>query len=73
MSAVKTTILNTSKRMRIKNRMVIPPKDDTTKDDTTKDDNTKDDASKDNNAKDDTSKDDNKKTMYRLPQLSVHS
>ena len=60
MSAVKTTILNTSKEDENKNRMVIS-KDDTTKDDTTKDDNTKDDASKDNNAKDDTSKDDNKK------------
>lgn len=56
MSAVKTTILNTSKEDENKK-----PDGDTSKDDTTKDDNTKDDASKDNNAKDDTSKDDNKK------------
>lgn len=56
MSAVKTTVLNTSKEDENKK-----PDGDTSKDDTTKDDNTKDDASKDNNAKDDTSKDDNKK------------
>ena len=56
MSAVKTTVLNTSKEDENKK-----PDGDTSKDDTTKDDNTKDDASKDDNAKDDTSKDDNKK------------
>ena len=56
MSAVKTTILNTSKEDENKK-----PDGDTSKDDTTKDDNTKDDASKGDNAKDDTSKDDNKK------------
>lgn len=61
MSAVKTTILNTSKEDENKKPDGDTSKDDTTKDDTTKDDNTKDDASKDNNAKDDTSKDDNKK------------
>lgn len=56
MSAVKTTVLNTSKEDENKK-----PDGDISKDDTTKDDNTKDDASKDDNAKDDTSKDDNKK------------
>ena len=56
MSAVKTTVLNTSKEDENKKT-----DGDTSKDDTTKDDNTKDDASKDDNAKDDTSKDDNKK------------
>ena len=61
MSAVKTTVLNTSKEDENKKPDGDTSKDDTTKDDTTKDDNTKDDASKDNNAKDDTSKDDNKK------------
>ena len=61
MSAVKTTILNTSKEDENKKPDGDTSKDDTTKDDTTKDDNTKDDASKDDNAKDDTSKDDNKK------------
>ena len=66
MSAVKTTVLNTSKEDENKKPDGDTSKDDTTKDDTTKDDNTKDDntkddASKDDNAKDDTSKDDNKK------------
>ena len=56
MSAVKTTVLNTSKEDENKK-----PDGDISKDDTTKDDNTKDDATKDDNAKDDTSKDDNKK------------
>lgn len=51
MSAVKTTVLNTSKEDENKK----------TDGDTSKDDTTKDDASKDDNAKDDTSKDDNKK------------
>ena len=51
MSAVKTTVLNTSKEDENKK-----PDGDTSKDDTSKDD-----ASKDDNAKDDTSKDDNKK------------
>ena len=56
MSAVKTTILNTSKEDENKK-----PDGDTSKDDTTKDDASKDDNAKDDNAKDDTSKDDNKK------------
>ena len=56
MSAVKTTVLNTSKEDENKKT-----DGDTSKDDTTKDDNTKDDTSKDDNTKDDTSKDDNKK------------
>lgn len=66
MSAVKTTVLNTSKEDENKKTDGDTSKDDTTKDDntkddTSKDDNTKDDASKDDNTKDDTSKDDNKK------------
>lgn len=48
MSAVKTTVLNTSKEDENKK-----PDGDTSKDDTTKDDNTKDDTSKDDNKKDD--------------------
>lgn len=48
MSAVKTTVLNTSKEDENKKT-----DGDTSKDDTTKDDNTKDDASKDDNKKDD--------------------
>ncbi len=61
MSAVKTTILNTSKEDENKKPDGDTSKDDTTKDDTSKDDTSKDDASKDDNTKDDTSKDDNKK------------
>ena len=56
MSAVKTTVLNTSKEDENKK-----PDGDTSKDDTTKDDNTKDDTSKDDASKDDNTKDDNKK------------
>ena len=56
MSAVKTTVLNTSKEDENKK-----PDGDTSKDDTTKDDNKKDDTSKDNTSKDDASKDDNTK------------
>lgn len=61
MSAVKTTVLNTSKEDENKKPDGDTSKDDTTKDDNTKDDTSKDDASKDDNTKDDTSKDDNKK------------
>ena len=66
MSAVKTTVLNTSKEDENKKTDGDTSKDDTTKgdnakDDTSKDNPSKDDASKDVNTKDDTSKDDNKK------------
>ncbi len=53
MSAVKTTILNTSKEDENKKPDGDTSKDDTSKDDASKDDNTKDDTSKDDNKKDD--------------------
>lgn len=73
MSAVKTTVLNTSKRMRIKNRMVIPRRMIRQKTTTQKMILQKTMLRKMIIQKTIHPKTITKKTMYHLPQSSVHS